>query len=276
MTQPSWGLGSPSPAPSWQTIGGTNSASAGAGPGMFGTGQYTSQGYSIDPTAFQNPIGNVAPQLGSAISGLPGSTPQVTAATSPYTAAGAGGQLGAAGTLNAIGTGAIPSAAAIQAGQQGAGNLAGAESMLGAARGAGGPAAAQIAAQRALAEGQQQTAQNAILGAAQEQVGALGTAGGLYGGAAGTGLGQTGQQNTVGVANQQAQQQAQLAQLQALQQQNQQQQQGAQQGQQLGVQQQLGLGQIGSQSYQNAAQNNAKATGSLFSGLGGLIGGLFS
>jgi hypothetical protein len=230
---------------------------------------YAYQPFQVNQGAFQNPLGNVAPQLGAAISGV-ANAPQVTAATSPLTASGGAGQLSTAGTLNDIGTGAIPSAASIQAGQTGAANLAAAESMLGSARGAGSPAAAQLAARQGQAQQANQTQQAAVLGAANEQVGALGAAGGLYGGAAGTGLGVTGQANTIGMANQQALEQAQQAQLQALIQENQQQQQGAQAGQVLGVQNALGSGQIQNTAFNNAAANNQKALSGLFSGISGL------
>jgi hypothetical protein len=163
-----------------------------------------------------------------------------------------------------------PSLANQQAQQQGASNLAGAESMLGSARGAGSPAAAQLGAQNALTQGQQQVAQNAVQGRTAEELGALSAQGQTLGALGGLGQTQTGQQNQIGLANQQAQQQAQLAQLQALAQQNAQQQQGAQAGQQLGVQQQLGLGQIGAVAYNNAANANRQLTGSLFSGFSGL------
>ena len=258
----------------WQPLGGANSASQGGGPGFLGTGQYVTQNYAIDPNAFQNPLGSVAPQLGSAINAAPGAGGTVTAATSPYTGT-AGAGLGAlAGTYGQMAAGQGPSLANVQAQQQGATNLAGAESMLGSARGAGSPAAAQLAAQNALAQGQQQVAQNAVQGRTAEELGALSAQGSTLGALGGLGQAQQGQTNQVAQGNQQVQQAAQLAQLQALIGQNQQQQQGAQAGQQLGVQQQLGLGQIGEVAYNNAAQANAKLSGSLLQGLAGLAGPL--
>lgn len=257
----------------WQPLG-ANSMGTSTNPDALGTGMYVSPDYNINPNAFQNPLGNTAPQLGAAISGVTGAAPQVTAASSPYTASGAGGQLGLAGQYGAMAKGMGPSMANVQAQQQGASNLAGAESMLGSARGAGSPATAQLGAQNALASGQQQVAQNAVQGRTAEELGAMSSQGNLLGSVAGTGIAQQGQQNQVAQGNQATQQQAQLAQLHALQAQNAQQQAGAQAGQQLQVQQQLGLGQIGSQAYNNAAQNNAKLTGSLFSGVSGLMGGM--
>ena len=48
------------------------------------------------------------------------------------------------------------------------------------------------------------------------------------------------------------------------------QQQGGQANQQLGVQQQLGLGNIGMQAFNNSANNNQKIAGAVMSGVGGL------
>ena len=81
-----------------------------------------------------------------------------------------------------------PSAATVAAQQQGQQNLQSAESMLGSARGAGNPAQAQLAARTAQAVGANQVTQNAVTGRTNEEMAAMGAAGGLYGNVAGQGL----------------------------------------------------------------------------------------
>ena len=245
---------------------------------LTGMGTYQANGFNIDPNAFNNPLGNTAPALGNAFSNYLGNTTApVNASTaagvnSPAYNEGIGGQLGLANTYQNMAAGGGPSLATQTAQQQGQAGLAGTESMLGSARGAGDPAAAQLAARNAQAQTSQNVAQNATIGRTNEELGALGAAGGLYGNVAGQGLqsqglGQAnnqfnaGQTNQVGLANQSNNLTAQQNYLQALEQQNQQQQQGQIQGQQLGVQNNLGLNQIQSSAFNNSAAHNGIGVG---------------
>lgn len=233
--------------------------------------------YQVNQSAFQNPLAgyaDVGRQLGGALGGYThGAYQPVNAAASPYTGAGAGGQLGVANTLGSIGAGTGPSLANVQAGQQGASNLAQTESMLGSARGAGSPAAAQLGAQNALMSGQQQIAQNAIQGRTAEELGALGAAGGQYGQVAQTGLGQQGQANAVGQGNAALNAQVQTNYLQALAAQNAQQQAGAIAGQNLGAQNALGYSQLASGNYNAQAGRATQDFGAVLGALGGAAKG---
>jgi len=257
------------------------------GPDAFGTGMYRPGAFQIDPSQFLNPGGNYAPalnnQLGNYLNATTTPVQQQTSAlvTSPQYGQGVNGQLGLAQQYQNMAAGQGPSLAAVTAQQQGQANLANNLAMLGSARGAGSPAAAQLAARNAQTQTGQNIAQNATLGRTQEELGALGAAGGLYNNIAGLGLqsaGQgiqnnqfnAGQGNQLGVSNQANNLAAQTNYLNNLSQQNQQNQQGAIQAQQLGVQNQLGLDQIQSQAYQNAAQNNQKVAGAALQAVGGL------
>jgi hypothetical protein len=252
-------------------------------PGFFGTGQYVAPSYNIQQGAFNNPNFTPGAYNQQAASYLGNTTAPVQAQgvggqNAAWQNAGVGGQLGLAQQYANMAAGKGPSLANVQAQQQGQTNLSGAESMLGSARGAGSPAAAQLAAQGALASGQQQVAQNAVQGRTAEELGAMGAQGGLYGNVAQLGQGNlqynAGAGNQVGLANQANTTQANTALLGSLGQQGIAQQQGQQAGQQLGVQQQLGIDQVQQQAYASAAANNQKASGSLFSGLSGFVSGL--
>jgi hypothetical protein len=260
------------------------------GPNILGGGMYQGAPINVNQNAFNNPVGV---QAGQALSGLlpnfiGGTTSGVNAATaaggnaSGYNA-GIAGQLGLAQQYQQMAAGNGPSAASVQAQQQGQQNLAATESMLGSARGSGNPAAAQQQAANAQTSGQQQVAQNAVAGRTQEELGAMGAASGLYGqigsqGLQEQGMGQSlnqfnaGQQNQIGLANQQNTSQQYNNYLQSLQGINQQQQQGQIAGQQLAAQTQLGQEQIQANAYNNAANQNSKLTGSVLSGGSGLAG----
>lgn len=241
-------------------------------PGALGTGQYVAPSYNIQLGAFNNPNFTPGAYNQAAAGFLGNTTGGVQAAASPYTAQGAQGQLGLAHQYAQMAAGNGPSLANVQAQQQGAQNLAGAESMLGSARGAGSPAAAQLAAQQAQAMGGQQVAQNAVQGRTAEELAAMQAQGGLLGSVAGTGLAQQGQQNMVAQGNQANNLAAQTSYLGSLGAQGLQQQEGQIQGQQLGVQQQLGLDQVQQQAYAAAAKGGSNLIGSALSGLGALGG----
>ena len=271
-----------SPTSNFNTNIGSNQS-----PNILGMGTYNPQGFNIDPNQFNNPLGNTAPALQNAYQNYLGSTTapvqqQVSAATAaPQYAQGINGQLGLANTYQNMAAGQGPSLAAQTAQQQGQTALAGNLAMLGSARGAGDPAAAQLAARNAQANTGQQIAQNATLGRTNEELGALSAAGGLYGNVAGQGLqsqqiGQAnnqfnaGQGNQLGVSNQANNLAAQSNYLNSLSGQNQLQAQGQQAAQQLGSQNQLGLDQIQNNAYQNSAANTQKVAGAALQGVTGL------
>lgn len=243
----------------------------GQSPGLLGTGQFDVQPISVDQTAFQNPLGNVAPQLGSELTNYANSayTP-VNAANSSYVGSGAQGALNAANQYAQLASGQGPSLATVTAQQQGAAGLAGAESMLGSARGAGSPAAALLAARQAQTQNANQVAQNAVQGRTAEELGALSGAAGAYGQVASTGLQQQAQQNAIAQGNQQLQNTSQNQLLQALMGENAQQQQGQIAGATLTTNTALSQQQLQAQAYQAAAAANAKAVGSVLQGAAGI------
>jgi hypothetical protein len=252
-------------------------------PGFFGNGAFQPTAYQINPNAFLNPAGNqgqnLSSELGNYAAGNVGAP--ITAATSAPVNQGVynqgiGGQLGLAQQYQQMAAGGGPSLATITAQQQGAANLAQANSMLGSARGAGSPAAAQLAARNAAMTGQQQVAGNAVAGRTQEELAAMNAAGGLYGNVAGQGLQGTGQvlqnqqfnagqSNLIGQGNQQANLGANQAYLGSLQAQDLAQLQAQQNQQQLGVQNQNNLNTVGQAAYANAAGHSIG--GQLVSGL---------
>jgi hypothetical protein len=250
-----------------------------AGPSMLGTGMYQDNPYNINQQAFNNPAGAFAGQLGMQLgqtgagSFVANAGGPIQANTNAATTAGINGQLGLANTYGQMAAGNGPSLANVQAQQQGQQNLAAAQSMLGSARGAGDPAAAQLAARNALTQGQQQVAQNAVQGRTAEELGALSAQGGLYGSVAGQGLQASGQANQIAQGNQATNLAANTTQLGAQQAADLAQQQGSIAGQQLGVQSQLGNSQIQSTAFNNAAQANTKLAGAALQGAGGLVGG---
>lgn len=279
-------------APTYLGAGGNYSSNGGAptggSPDLLAAGMYQGGAIPINQNAFNNAVGA---QAGQALSGLLpnylGATTQPITATTAQGGnpadynSGIAGQLALAERYNALASGQGPSLAQTQAEQQGASNLAQTESMLGSARGAGNPAAAELAARGALASGQQQVAGNAVLGRTQEELGALGAAGGLYGNVAGQGLQEQGLGQNLNMFN--AGQRNQIAQgnqantsgqynnyLGALSGINAQQQQGQIAGQQLNAQTQLGQQNIENNAYSDAAARNSKLFGSLMSGAGSL------
>lgn len=242
-------------------------------PDILGTGMYQAPDFQINGGAFNNPVNSsnqFSNQLGSY---LPSTTHGITAATAAAPTAQAN-QLQLANTYGQIASGQGPNPALEAARQQGAANIAGAESVLGSARGAGNPAAAQLAARNAQAQGAQQIAQAAVPAEAQQQLNALGAQAGLYGQVAGQqqGLNQfnAGQTNTIAQGNQGTNLAANTNLLGTLSAQDLAQLNANMSGQQLGVQQQLGLGNIGLQAYQNAAAGNRALAGSIMQGAGGL------
>jgi hypothetical protein len=269
-----------------------DSQSQGGGPNFLGGGMYVAPNYDINQGAMTNPNYQGPAAYNNAVGNFLGATtqPVVNAATaSPVTQTnyntGTAGQLGMANKYAAMANGQGPSLATVQAQQQGAANLQSAESMLGSARGAGNPAQAQLAARNAQATGANTVAQNAVAGRTQEEMNAMGGAVNAYGSVAGQGINSAqltqqgqqfnaGQANTVAMANQANNLAANTTYLGNVTNQGLAQQQGTIAGQQLAVQQQLGLGQIGATSYQNAASNNEKIAGSALSAAGGVAGAM--
>jgi hypothetical protein len=244
-------------------------------PTIFGTGMYQTPDFTINGASFNSPVDSSS-QFSGQLNNYLGSTNQPVVATQAGGPAAQANQMNVANTFGQIANGQGPNPALAAAQQQGAANLQSSESILGSARGAGNPAAAQLAARGAQATGANQVAQNAVAGETQQQLGALGQQANIYGQVAGQQQGlntfNTGQANTIAQGNQanttatntnlmntlSAQDLAQLnANISA---------------QQLGVQQQLGIGQIGQQAYASSANNGARLTGSIFSGVSGGIG----
>ena len=270
--------------------GGSPSGGQAPTPGLLGEGMAQVPNYNINQGSFNNPGYQPGAYQNEANNYLGNTTQNVTAQTAAagnygnYNT-GTAGQLGAAARFDQMAAGNGPSQAQVTANQQGAANLAASESMLGSARGGGNPAATQLAARNAQTQGAQQVAGNAVAGRTAEELGAMNASAGIYGNIAGQGLQQVGmqqnnnqfnagQQNQVAMGNQAntlaantnylgstgnmalAQQQGQIA------------------GQQLGVQQQLGVGQLNAQNYQNAAKNNQGIVGSIAGGISGALSGL--
>jgi hypothetical protein len=247
-------------------------------PGMFGTGMYQAPTFNIDSSAFVNPNYQPGAYQNAANNYLGATTGNPLQAAQGSTPGAQAQQLGLANTYGNIANGTGPNPALAAAQQQGASNLQSAESMLGSARGAGNPAQAQLAARNAQSTGAQQVAANAVPAEANQALAALGQQANIYGTVAGQqqqlGLQNAAQQNAINQANQANTLQAQTNYLNNTAAQGLANQQGQIQGQQLGVQQQLGLGNIGNQAYQNAAANNQKLAGSILQGTSGIVGGL--
>jgi hypothetical protein len=257
--------------------------------------------YQINQSGFQNPVGNQAPAWQSGMNNYLGATTQfnpnmLSGGAAPAQAGDLGNynqvygqQQGLANQYQGLINGTGPSLANLQAQQQGQANLQNQLSALGSARGSGNPALAQYQAQQAGGNIAQQTAQNAVMGRTQEELGAMQGLGGLQGqmqqGALGSA--QMGQQNnqfnsTLGQQNQQFNavqymNQQQLANaayqnyINNLSQQNLAQYQGNQNLQQLGSQQQLGYAQLQNSAQNNANQSNAGLIGSIAGAAGGLL-----
>ncbi|MCL2450389.1 MAG: hypothetical protein FWD17_15690, partial [Polyangiaceae bacterium] len=233
--------------------------------GMLGLGQYQVNPYQINANAYVNPVGNQAPNwnaaMGQYLAQNTAQAPMLGQTQLGMVTPGYGGQMAAAQQYQQLASGQGPSVAAQTAAQQQAQNYAQTLSMLGSARGSSNPAMAQYAAQNALAQGQQQAAQNAVAGRTQEQLGALQGMAGAYGQAAQTGLSaaQLQQQQGIQQANF-AQQQQQLNQaawnqyLAQLAAQNNQQFAANQNLQQLAVKQNLGAMDLANQAFQSQQQ----------------------
>jgi hypothetical protein len=239
---------------------GYNPASTSGGPNFLGGGMYQGAPIQINAGAYNNPLASTAVPLGNQqlTNYLGATTAPVTAATNPAFASGIGGQQNVASQYQNLANGVGPSAATVAAQQQGAANLSAAESMLGSARGAGNPAAAQLAARNAQTTGAQQVAQNVVAGRTNEELGALGALGGIYGNIAGQGLTAQGQANQVAQGNQANTLAANTNYLGALTGIAGQQQQGAENAQNTYASTALGQEGIANSAYQAAAANNNK------------------
>ncbi len=257
---------------------------------FLGVGSFTPQGVNINDQAFTNP--NYVPgQYQTAYNNyLPNAAQNVTAATATGaptapTSNTIGQQLGLANQYATMAAGGGPSLAAVTAQQQGDQGLKQAYGMLGSARGAGNPAAAQLAARQTQGQISNQVAQNATLGRTQEELAAMGAQGGLLGQAGGQQLQQQGITNQLGQFN--AGQQNQIAQgnqgntlnaytqgLNSAATQGLAQQQGLMGGQQLNANTQLGLDQISANAYADAATRKARATAGIAQGVVGSIGAI--
>lgn len=256
------------------------------GPGFMGNGTYQVQGSQINQGAFLNPV-----SAGQTASGFTtGQNQLLTAANASApnigpaaTSNGAGnaGQTNVANTLYGIGTGAIPGAAQQEAALQTQENTAAALSAEGSARGTANPALAGYNLANTEA-GIQRTGTNAaVTGGTAERLSALSGANTAYGGVT---------QNTQFNANQLQQIAIQQATLKAQQMGLQGQElqnyvnnnagqiansmQAAQAGQTLQVNQNLGLNQIQSQAYNNAAGHSIG--GDLVNLGGSIVGGASS
>ena len=154
--------------------------------GFFGNQAYQVQGNQINQQAFTNPVGTnvTAPAFQAGNNAILTAANQQAPTLGPAaTSAGAGttGDLNVANTLYGIGTGAIPGAAAKTAALQGQQNQVANLAAMGSARGTANPALANYNLGNLNAGVQQNTAQNAVVGAANEQMNALGQAGTAYG-----------------------------------------------------------------------------------------------
>lgn len=243
--------------------------------GFFGNQAYQPQTYNINNNAFTNPVDNTTNTSANFTTGTnnllqaAGNAAPVIAPTA--TAAGAAPQTAgittAGNTLLGIGTGAIPGAAATQAAatsqQQQANNL----STIGSAMGTANPNLAGYRLGIQNANVQQQQGQAAATAGAQEQLGALSAAGNTLGSAAQ--ITQQNQQFNAQQINAQAYNQAQLqgqqlglqgSELEAYINANATQiantMAAAQAGQSLGVQNNLGMNQIGAGATASAANHS--------------------
>ncbi len=150
----------------------------GSSPGILGSGQYKVNQYNIDQNAFTNPV-STEQQVGGFTSGqgqlqsaanTAAPTLSPAAISSGAGAAGAG-QLDVANQLYGIGTGAIPGAAAKTAALEGERQQAANLSAMGGAAGTTNPALARYELGVQNAGVANTVAQNAVTGAAQEQLG---------------------------------------------------------------------------------------------------------
>ena len=254
-----------------------DASSTSGGPNFLGMGQYQGAPIPINGQAFNNPLAGAAVPAGNQEIGnyLGSTTAGISAASSPYTAAGGAGLQGLAGRQEALASGQGPSQATVAAQQQGAANLQGAESMLGSARGAGNPAQAQLAAQNARAQGAQQIAGNVVAGRTAEELGAMNQLGGTYGALGQLGQNEQQQQNQIAQGNQQNLLNAHTNFFGALAGIGGQQQQGQIAGQNLYANTALGQQGIAANAYNNAANNNNRAFGQVLGAATNAAGSLF-
>jgi hypothetical protein len=258
-------------------LGSPYNANAGGGPNILGGGMYQGAPINISGDAFNNPLaGTAVPAANAEIQNYLGNTTApVSAATSGAYTGGVAGENALASQYAALAAGQGPSAATVAAQQQGAANLAASESMLGSARGAGSPAAAQLAARTAQAQGAQQVAQNVVAGRTQEELGALGGLGSVYGALAGQGLQAQQQQNAIAQGNQANSLAANtnyLGQVAGI---AGQQQQGQISGQNLYANTALGQQQVAANAYQQAAARNNQIFGQALGAATNAAGSLF-
>jgi len=188
--------------------GGNSITGSGQSPGLMGGGQYNVQQQVIDPNAFTNPVGANSVtgynQGQNALYNASNAAAPTLAPAALSSGAGDQGQLAVANQEMGIGTGAIQGAAAKTAALQSAQNQQANLSAMGSARGTANPALAGYNVGQANANVQNTAAQNAVTGAANEQLGALNNAQAGY-----AGVTQNQQANQAAI-NQQAQAQAQL------------------------------------------------------------------
>lgn len=285
----------------------------------FGFSQYQTPEYDINQQSFVNPVGNQAPAWQSGMNNYYGvgnnqvQAPSMQAAQLGAASTAAGPDMGGfnnaqgglgnlANTYAQMAAGNGPSLAAVQAKQQGAQNLQNALAAQGAVGGSSNPALAQYNIANQAQTIQNQTNQQAVQGRTQEELGALGAEGGIYGqmqqgalGAAGMQMNNNqfnaGQLNQFGLQQGQFNQQAAMNNLQSqlatgqlnaqqynnyMQQlygMNQQQFNAQQAYENLAVQQQLGVGQINNSAYQAAASKEGGFLGGLMGGGGSILGG---
>lgn len=188
--------------------GGTTGGGSGQNPNFFGGGTYQVAQQVIDPNAFTNPVGANSVtgynQGQNALYNASQANAPTLAPAALSSGAGDQGQLAVANQEMGIGTGAIQGAAAKTAALQSAQNQQANLSAMGSARGTANPALAGYNVGQANAAVQNTAAQNAVTGAAQEQLGALNNAQAGY-----SGVTQNQQYNASNI-NQQAQAQATL------------------------------------------------------------------
>lgn len=240
-------------------------------PGAMGSSTYQVQNYNIDPNAFTNPLSTNQTAGGftnaqSQLLGAAGAQAPTIGPAATSQGAGNAGQLAVANQELGIANGTGPNLAGAVAAQQGQQAQAANLSAMGSARGSMNPALANYQLGVNNAGVQNQVAQNAVTGQLQQQQNALGAAGAAYGGVTQNQQfnAQQIQQNAIQQATLQAQQMGlQGQELQNYINNNAQQiantMTAAQSGQQLGVSQNLGLNQIQSTAYNNAAGHSLGA-----------------
>lgn len=183
MTQGTSGYLPPAAAPAPTAAPAPNYAQGNGG--FFGNQAYQVQGNTINQQAFTNPVDTsvTAPAFQAGNNALLTAAYQQAPTIGPAATSGGTGTSGlgqVANTLYGIGTGAVPGAAAKTAALQGQQNQLANLSAMGSARGTANPALANYNLGNLNAGVQQNAAQNAVVGAANEQMNALNQAGSAY------------------------------------------------------------------------------------------------